>query len=181
MGLRKSQTAIHKDRIYLGKIIKPHGLRGEVKFSPFGCDPWFLEELIHVNLETPDREMDVEYVRGTEKEPIVKFRTVDDRNDSEALVGARVWILENRLPELEDNCYYESDFLYARVVTVSGEELGQVQQIIETGECDVLVVRNSSGDEVLLPANREVVKEIRKNESTLVVNPPVYDDSNDAD
>lgn len=180
MGLRKRRPAIQKDRIYLGKIIKPHGLQGEVKLRPFGCDPWILEELSRINLESPDREIDVEYVRGTEKEPIVKFKTIDDRSASDELVGATVWIPENALPELEDDYYYESDFLYARVITVSGEELGQVQEIIETGACDVLVVRNSSGGEIMLPASREVVKEVRKEECTLIVAPPVYE-ADDAD
>ncbi len=181
MGLRKRRSAIKMDRVYLGQILKPHGLQGEVKFSPFGCDPWILETLGRIELESPDRSVEVEYVRGTEKAPIVKFKTIEDRNASETLNGAMVWISESNLPELEENEFYESDILFARVVTVSREELGSVQDIIETGECDVLVVRNRDGKEWLLPVNRAVIKEIRKSESMLVVELPVYAEPDDAD
>lgn len=181
MGLRKRRPAIQMDRVYLGRILKPHGLHGEVKFCPFGCDPWILETLGRIELESPDLSVEVEYVRGTEKAPIVKFKTIEDRDASETLNGAVVWIAESSLPELEEDAFYESDILFARVVTVSGEELGHVQVIIETGECDVLVVRNRNGKEWLLPANRAVIKEIRKSESTLVVEPPEYAEPDNAD
>lgn len=181
MGLRKRRPPVHHDRIYLGRIVKPHGLRGEVKFHPFGCDPWILEDLQQIQLESPDQDLKVEYVRGTVKAPIVKFQTIDDRDGSESLVGAVVWIQESSLPELKGDEFYESDILFARVVTVSGKELGRIQEVIETGECDVLVIRNEAGEEELLPANREVVKEIRKIEGVVVVEPLTYEEAKNAD
>ncbi|MBN2327888.1 MAG: 16S rRNA processing protein RimM [Candidatus Omnitrophica bacterium] len=179
--MRKRRPPVRQDRIYLGRIVKPHGLRGEVKFHPFGCDPWILEDLQKIQLESPNRELDVEYVRGTVKAPIVKFQTVDDRDGSESLVGGVVWIQESILPELAGEEFYESDILFSRVVTVSGKELGQIQEIVETGACDVLVVRNENGEEELLPASREVVKEIRKTEGLVIVEPPVYEETKNAD
>ncbi|MFB3785102.1 MAG: ribosome maturation factor RimM [bacterium] len=177
MGLRRRKRTVHKDRIYLGRLIKPHALDGELKFSPFGCDPWILETLGSLRLESPDREVEVEYVRGSVNAPIVKFRGVDSREASEKLSGAVVWIAESALPALEEeNTYYEADFLFRRVVTVSGEELGEVAEIIETGECDVLVVRGPGGREYLLPANLEVVKEVRKAENTIIVSPPLLEE-----
>ncbi len=176
MVLRRRKRTFHKDRIYLGRLIKPHALGGELKFSPFGCDPWLLETLGPLRLESPDREVEVEYVRGSENASIVKFRGVDSREASEKLCGAVVWIAESDLPALdEENLYYEADFLFRRVVTVSGEELGEVAEIIETGECDVLVVRGPGGREHLLPANLEVVKEVRRDENTIVVSPPLQE------
>lgn len=185
MALRKRQPAVDKDRVELGRVLKSHGLRGEIKFSPWSCDPWILEELRLVNLDlskldTPNFVLEVEYVRGTEKEPIVKFKTVEDRNASERLHGAIIWVSQSVLPELEEGVYYESDLLDCRVITPSGEELGRITQIMETGACDVLVIHNSSNQEILLPANRQVIQEIRLAERTLVVVPLDYAETEDA-
>ena len=171
MGLRRHNESIHEDRVYLGRITKPHALSGEVKFQPFGCDPRLLETLGRVRVEKPDRLLEVEYVRGSQETPIVKFKQVDDRNASENISGFVLWVEEKELPKLDAEDYYESDLLYSRVLTVAGEDLGQLEAIMETGACDVLVVRNSGGEERLLPACREVVKAIRKQEKVIIVDP----------
>ncbi len=171
MGIRRRKPKVQKDRIYLGKISKPHGLAGEVKFIPFQCNPWLLEILGTVHNEKNDRTLEVEHVRGSEKSPIVKFKTIENRNDSEKLAGSIIWVHESVLPELEEDFYYESDFLFSQVVSVSGEYLGKIEDIIETSECDVLVIRDTKGNEIMLPASLEVVKEIRKEDSTIVVEP----------
>ncbi|HOL93789.1 MAG TPA: ribosome maturation factor RimM [bacterium] len=177
MGLRRRNRTIHKDRVYLGRLIKPHALSGEIKFNPFGCDPGMLENVSPLRLESPDREVEVEYVRGSDNAPIVKFRGVDNREESQKLSGALVWTSEAGLPALEEeNAYYEADFLFSRVVTVAGVELGEVVEVIETGASDVLVVRGKEGRESLLPANLEVVKEVRRAEQTIVVDPPLLED-----
>jgi len=181
MVLRQRRKSIPKDRVYLGKIVKPHGLRGEVKFKPFGCDLSVIEELERVNLESPDRELELERVRGSDDWPIIKFKAIDGRDASEELSGSLVWVPDGFLPELEDGSFYESDVLYAKVITVDGEDIGHVKEIIETGECDVLVVRDSAGKEILLPANREVIKEIRKGEDEIVVELPNFDEQLNAD
>ena len=151
-------------------------MTGEVKFRPFGCDPWILEDFPQVHLESPDRELEVEYVRGTEKAPIVKFKSIDSRDDSELLNGAVIWIPEGSLPELEENAFYEADFLYARVMTPDGKELGEIREIIETGESDVLVIRGNDGQERLLSANKNVIQEVRKEDHAIVVNLPAEEE-----
>ncbi len=181
MVLRRSRKSIPKDRVYLGKIIKPHGLSGEVKFKPFGCDLFVLEFLERVNLESPERELEIERVRGTDTWPIIKFKSIDGRNASEELSGSMVWVSDGDLPELEDFAFYEADILYAKVITVDGDEIGHVKEIIETGECDVLVVCDSSGQEILIPANREFIKEIRKDDEEILVELPNFDEQLNAD
>ncbi|RJP35510.1 MAG: 16S rRNA processing protein RimM [Candidatus Omnitrophota bacterium] len=179
MTLRRKKEFIRKDRIYLGKIIKPHSLQGEVKFNPFQCDPWLLATFATIHNEKDDTILDVEYVRGCEHAPIVKFKGIDDRPAAESLTGSILWIEESCLPELEENQFYESDFLFSQVRSTSGEMLGRIEEIIETGESDVLVIRDTKGKEILLPATLAVVKEIRKEESLIIVEPLVEEPAQD--
>lgn len=175
MTLRRKKTKVDPKKIYLGKVLRPHALKGEVKLSLFGCDPIMLEELECVNVDQSDRVLKIEYIRGTDLAPIVKFEGVDNREGSEALYGAVLWADPSRLPELEDDFFYEADFLYAQAQRPSGEVLGRIDQVIETGATDVLLIRTPQGEEILVPATREFVRDIRPDESIIVVVPPEQD------
>jgi 16S rRNA processing protein RimM len=172
MTIRRRTKSIPGDRVYLGKITRPHALRGEVKFQAYGCDPWLLEDLGSVHTESPDMILEVDYVRGTAKAPIIKFKSIDDRSGSESLSGMVVWVVEEVLPELDENHIYESQILDYRILTSDGCELGRVVEVMETGEFDVLVVRNDKQEEWLVPANHEVIKDIRTESKEIVVDLP---------
>ncbi|MDX9754848.1 MAG: ribosome maturation factor RimM [bacterium] len=172
MTILRRKKNIPDDRIYLGKITKSHALLGEVKFQPFGSDPWLLQQVQTVYCEEPLLILEVEYVRGTEKAPIVKFKSVNDRTASDQLAGRLVWIKEEALPELEPGFVYESQILQCRVISIAGDELGTVEDVLETGEFDVLVVRGKDRQEWMIPANHEVVKSIDWAKKEILVDPP---------
>ena len=171
MGITRPKKQIPDDRVYLGKLTKPHALQGEMKFQSFGCDPWMLEDIGIVFSEHPEMVLEVEYVRGSHRAPIIKFKAIDDRNASDQLAGVSLWVKEEALPELNENFVYASRVLNCRVLTVSGEEIGIVEDIMETGEFDVMVVRNRD-QEWLIPANHEVIREIRLQKKEIVIEPP---------
>lgn len=171
MGITRHKKHDLDDRIYLGKVTKSHALQGEVKFQSFGCDPWMLEDIGIVFSEHPEMVLEVEYVRGSYRAPIIKFKSIDDRNASEQLVGVVLWVKEESLPDLDENFIYASQILNCRVLTVSGEEIGVVEDVMETGEFDVIVVRNRQ-QEWLIPANHEVIREIRLKNKEIVIEPP---------
>ncbi|MDP8246377.1 MAG: ribosome maturation factor RimM [Candidatus Hinthialibacter antarcticus] len=175
MTLRRKKPKVDLQKIYLGRILRPHALKGEVKLSLFGCDPIMLEELECVYVDQSDRVLKIEYIRGTDKAPIVKFEGVNSREGSDALYGLVLWAEPGQLPDLEDDFFYEADFLYAQAQLPSGEVLGRIDQVIETGAIDVLLIRTSNGEEVLIPATREFVHEIRREDSIIVVDPPELD------
>lgn len=173
MTLRRRQPSIDPSRVYLGKVIKPHGLKGEVKLKPFGCDFALLQQVAEAFLEPSGQRIAIEHVRGTAQAPIVKFTRIDDRNASEAIAGELLWLHEQDLPPLEEDTFYEADFLFARVVDERGAALGHVESIIETGETDVLVIRTPEGGERMLPATKEVVIAVQRESQTVVVRPPL--------
>ena len=170
--VRSKKISQPLDRVYLGKLTKPHALKGELKFQPFGCDPWMLEDIGMVQAEGASVALEVEYVRGTQKNPIVKFVGVESREGSEQLSGARLWVREEDLPELEEDFIYETQLLQCRVLNEEGSCLGTVVDIMETGTFDVLVIHDEHKQEWLIPANHEVVINIRQAEKEIVVRPP---------
>lgn len=172
MNLRRKKTSIDPARVYLGKALRPHGLQGEIKFHAFGCDVALLEELEFMYTDADSKPVQVEYIRGTDEEPILKISGIDSRDDAEAIKGTIYWVPPGTLPELEQDFYYESDILFSEAHDPDGNRLGRIDSVIETGECDVLVIRGSDGQEIMVPASREFVLEIKPDESIVVVNPP---------
>ena len=171
MAVRKSKKWVDENRVYVGKILRSHALKGAVKIKSFDGERRLFERVERIHVENPDENLVIEHVRGSGGTPIVKFKRVDTREQSDALAGRMLWIESEELPELEEGLVYESDILFAEVQTVEGECLGRVEEIIETGEHDVMVIRD--GDrEILLPATLEVIVEIRRAEHTIRVKPP---------
>lgn len=99
---------------------------------------------------------------------VARLEGVGDREQAEALRGARIAVERTQLEPLPAGEYYWADLLGLRVVTNEGAELGRVIRLLETGANDVLVVQGER--ERLIPFLRpQVVSAIDLTAGTLVV------------
>ncbi len=101
----------------------------------------------------------------------VHLDIVPDRNVAELHKGSYLTIEDEEAAPLPEGTYYHHDLMGLEVVDESGESLGRVTEILETGANDVYVVRDD-GNEVLLPAVKEVVLKIDLDAGTMTVKPP---------
>lgn len=89
---------------------------------------------------------------------VAKLRGLDDREAAVALVGSSIHVSDDQLPALDDGEYYWHQLQGLDVETLTGEPLGRVDYLFETGANDVLVI---AGDqERLVPYIPEVVREV---------------------
>ncbi len=95
-------------------------------------------------------------------------RGVADREAAEALRGWLVQVPEDEAWKLPKGQYYWHQIIGLAVVTRDGRRLGTVADILETGANDVYVVRREGAD-LLLPAIKDVVKEISPERGEMVV------------
>lgn len=171
-GLKPDELAA--DHVLVGKIIKAHGIKGEVKVFPYSGDPQnFLsyKTLVLVEPETEVlRRLAVSRARGGEKTAILELEGVAGRDAAEALRGFELWALKADFPEPEPDEYYWHTVEGARVVTDSGRELGTVTGIFNAGAHDILVV-TGQGREYLIPVLDEIVRRIDEQNHTLVISP----------
>ena len=72
---------------------------------------------------------------------------------------------------LPDGSYYHFQIVGLTVFTVDGVPLGEVVDILETGSNDVYVIRDDEGKEHLLPALKDVVKDIDLEKGLMLVQP----------
>lgn len=158
----------------VGRILRPHGIRGELRVGVLTDYPERLGQHAYFYLASPDlpeiaRRYPVEKLRRHKKVLLLKLGGCDDRNAAEELRGQLVQIPIEEAVSLEEGEYYYFQLIGVRVEAESGESLGQVVDVLETGANDVYVVRGPQG-EVLLPAVKDVVLKLDLEAKQMVVN-----------
>ncbi len=131
--------------IGLGKITRPHGIRGEVRVQPYWVEGDTLETAEQLWLRTKSglQEVRVRGVRRSNKVLLMDLGCVD-RNAAEALRGAEVCVPRTALPELEPGEYYLVDLLGAEV-ECDGETVGEVVELRTHPSVDAVVIRTTKG------------------------------------
>ncbi|MCX7622965.1 MAG: ribosome maturation factor RimM [Thermomicrobium sp.] len=161
-------------RLSIGRIIGAHGVRGAVKLRIWTHFPERIPELRHVYLDdepTPRRLLRAQVLGDI---ALLQLEGIATRNDAEALRGTVVRIDRSQAAPLGEDEFYHFEILGLRVVDETGQDLGTVVEIIETGANDVYVVQRPDGSELLLPAIRSVILEVDLEHQRMVVRPPQY-------
>lgn len=151
---------ISESYIAIGRILKPHGVHGEVRIRPLTDLPerfnWL--ETAYIG-ETSPLEVTVASVRFHQDIVLLRFEGYNNRNDVDPFRGHIIQVREEDAIPLEEGEYFLFQLEGLQVVTDEGIKLGQIVRIIETGANNVFVVQ--SGDaEILIPDTEEVVLEI---------------------
>lgn len=143
--------------ITIGKILSPHGVRGEVKVLPLTDFPDRFQRMKSVWLDINDGPMDIEKVRFNNDIPLIKFRSIDDRDGAEKLRNGLLQVRQSELTTLPDGQYYQFQIIGLAVFDQEGLPMGTVSAIIETGANDIYVIKDPAGKELLLPALKQTV------------------------
>jgi 16S rRNA processing protein RimM len=154
----------------IGKVSRAHGVRGELSVTVLTEFPERFEttEWVFLGNEYEAVPYHLEGYRWHKKNILLSLSGIDTRTLAEQFIGDYVQVpLEDAVP-LPEGSYYLYELVGLDVVTTTGEPLGAVVDIIETGANDVYVVDN--GDRtVLLPAIPDVVQAIDIEQGRMVV------------
>lgn len=147
----------------LGRVIKSHGLNGEVSVEPYsdvaleqltGVEVWFVPPPGAVRSAT------INGVRPGPKGPLLRLSTVSDIDTAKALTGTEMMARIADVPEEAIVAVDEPIDLLGLVVTDTAHGLlGEITEVIVTGANDVWVVQGPLG-EVLLPVIDDVVLQV---------------------
>lgn len=132
----------NKEKILVGKIVAPQGIRGEVRVQTYTQTPTDLKTLKLYSDKLSDNSF--HFVRQLNPQStvvIAKIDGVNDRNAAELLRGVELFINRSDLPDLKDGEYYQADLIGMRVIR-GGIELGVVDNIQNYGGGDILELDN---------------------------------------
>ena len=90
---------------------------------------------------------------------IARFAGIDNRTAAEKLRGTTLSVSRNDLPPLEDGEFYHSDLIGLAVVTDSGEPVGEVRAIENSGATDIVEIEKPDGKSFMIPLTEQAVPE----------------------
>ena len=157
--------------LQVGVITSTHGIRGEVKVFPTTDDPNRFRKLKQVILDTGKEqlEMEIASVKFFKNMVIVKFKGIDDINDVEKYRKAGIYVTrENAIP-LGENEYFIADLIGLHVISDDEEELGVIDDVLQTGANDVYIVKKEQTPDLLIPAIKDCIKNVNIEEGTMIV------------
>ncbi len=146
--------------LVVGKLRRPHGLKGEIIMQVITDFPERLQPGVTVYVGEQHMPMPIRSRRWHDRALLLAFDPYTDPESASALTNQMVYVRSDDRPPLPEGEYYHHQLLGLQVITDEGVELGQISQILETGANDVYVVRPESGPEILLPAIESVVLKI---------------------
>ena len=161
--------------LMVGKVHRPHGVRGEVRVGIVSDHPTRLKDHAYFYLSSPEspevvQRHQVEKARIHGKVLLLKLAGYDDRDRADELRGALVQIPVEKAAPLEEGEYYYHQLIGIEVETEEGQSLGRIVEVLETKANDVYIVHGPRG-EVLIPAISDVVRELNVELGKIVVRP----------
>jgi 16S rRNA processing protein RimM len=146
--------------VVMGRIAAPFGVKGWVKVLPDTEVPGSL--LAYKTWWIGDngdwRESAVAEAKVQGAILAARLEGCADRDAAAALRGKRVAVPRSQLPRAKSGEYYWVDLVGLKVVNVQSQELGRIEQILQTGANDVLVVQGER--ERLIPFLADVIREV---------------------
>ncbi|MEQ1753472.1 MAG: ribosome maturation factor RimM [Micropepsaceae bacterium] len=157
-------------QILLGKIIAPHGLKGEVKIKSFTADPLDVASYGLV-IVRDGRRFNLSNARLQGDVVIATVKGITDRSAAESLKGLELHIDRDDLPETDANTgeFYQTDLIGLPVFDEKGAELGEVVGFQDFGAGDLIEVGMPGGATSLVPFADSMVPVVDVEEGRIVL------------
>ena len=161
------------DRLIIGEVLKPQGIRGELKVKTFTDFPEDVKAFGRVYIDDTPYKI-LSFRVGTDGAAYMGLRGIPDRNAAELFRGKKLEGAREDAPELAEGQYYIVDVLGLSCETQEGEVLGTVKQIVNLSS-DVYTIEKA-GKEILFPAVKGVIVKVDLENKKLIVNKAVFDE-----
>ena len=154
----------------IGRVLRPHGVRGELRVEVFAEEmALFDQEVLYLGPRLNRlQEYAVEGLRAHQGKVLLTLADVDGREAADAFRGWEVYVAREDVPPLEEGEFFLYELIGMTVVTEEGETLGTVTDTLRTGANDVFVV-STAESEVLIPDVPDVVLAVKRAEREIVV------------
>ena len=168
-------TPLDRVRLSIGTILAPHGVRGEFKVRLQTDDPAHLLTIKRLYLGEETIPRTVLGVRLHDGNALIRLQGISTPETVERFRGTPLRIRGTEARPLAENEYFLYQIIGLDVVDESGNRLGQVTDLMETGANHVLVVTpDDGGTDILLPSHPDVIISMEPAAGRIVVRPLTY-------
>lgn len=144
--------------LLIGEVLRPQGVKGQVKVRPDTDDPERFLDLNQVFLKQSDgyTAAPVADVSVRDDGVYLRLQNAQTRDEAEKQRGWMLYIDREHARPLAENETFICDLIGCKAVDTQGREIGVVQDVLQPGGNDVYVIKTPKG-EMLLPALKHVV------------------------
>jgi 16S rRNA processing protein RimM len=174
-----SDKNIPQDRLRVGRLTKPHGLKGAIKLELFTDNPEVrFAPGSTFSVQVPDdspwfgKTITIRELKWFNEHPVGFFEEIADRTAAESIVKAILWIDQSEAESLVEPDAWYGHQLAGLSVRRDGQEIGTVTEVQHFPAQDILVVKTPRG-EVLVPFVSVIVPEVNIEERFISVTPPL--------
>lgn len=160
----------------IGVVLKPQGIRGELKVQPLTDDPRRFTRLEEVYLESAGGGYEKRALLRADVRADGVYCTVagiDDRDAAEALRGQYLCVDREHAIKLPKDRYFVVDLIGCAVSDSLGNSLGILEEIIETGANDVYSIRGENNRLLLVPALKKLLALVDVQQKRIVLDADV--------
>jgi 16S rRNA processing protein RimM len=161
------------ERVCVGRIGAPHGIRGEVRLQSFTGEPMAIADFGPLENKDCTQSFEIETVRPAKNVLVARFKGVGDRSAAERLCNIELYVPRERLPAPAADEFYHADLIGLTAVTTAGEPIGTVVAIHNFGAGDVLELQPAGQlATVMLPFTAAAVPVVDVAGGRIVIDPP---------
>jgi len=146
----------------IGQIVGTHGLKGVIKVKPLTDDITRFNKLktVYINMKEELTEFPIEKVQYNKNMVLLKLQGIDTTQKAEEYRNFYIKIDRKDSVKLPENSYFIIDLIGCDVYDEENNLLGKLEDIYPTGSNDVYAVKNDLGKQLLLPAIKDVIKQV---------------------
>lgn len=172
----------------IGTIVAPFGVRGELKVRSLTDIPNRFAKLGTVYLGPRYTPYPITSVRPYKGDMVIlKLSGIDDANAAEAVRNWNLSIPLDKLAKLPADLYYQHDIIGLHVKTLNERDIGTITDIMSTGSNDVYIIKTPDERQILIPAVKDIIKQIDLIRHLMYIDPirglldedAIVDDQND--
>lgn len=155
----------------IGQIVNTFGIKGMVRVNPFTDDISQFEkmETILVDKKGSFQEMQIEEVKYSKNQVLLKLKGIETVEEAEKYRNCYLKLPREKARKLPKNTYFIADLIGLEVYTEEGNLLGKVEDIYNTGASDIYVIKDELGKQILLPAIKDVIKQVDVEQEKIIV------------
>lgn len=161
-----------QDRILLGVVGRPHGVRGLVHVHSYTAEPEALAEYGPL-VDEDGRAWTLSWRQaGVAELRDAGGRAVADRSEAERLTNLQLYVARDRLPPAEKDEFYLADLVGMQAVARDGAAIGQVLVVHDYGAGTSLEIVREGAAPLLVPFTHAAVPVVDMAARRLTVVPP---------
>lgn len=178
------------DLVLIGRVIKPHGVRGEVVVDATTDDPqgrFAVDTVLRGTQAGRELDLTIKSMRPHQGRLLLSFTEIADRSAAESLRGMKFYA---EAVFDDEDAYYDFELVGLRVLNCGEvdaatanarayegqlpepEDIGEVTSVVRGPAHRLLVVTLDSGNEVLIPFVEPIVPIVDLDNAAVVITPP---------